>query len=402
MKKALLFITLFLIALLSTKVNAQLVVKINDKVITEGQLINADIIKKIEVSIAKPVVLKPNSKGKARLYVELLGTDDKVVEGYTYEKEGINNIDNLLKNTKNTYVLYQEGGENKTFIFTLNAPPTLKAVLQEASTNPINKLIKAKVSLMFSDSTIDAFGVVHYSYPYDLVPVFQFNINNANANGSISLLEVGSTFSSDIATQLKYKKQEKYKSLFYSDVDNPLFTNSDVIKCYLEGYGSGYMDINFNTIDVKNKTQDEYINDLKVSLETFLLTISNVCNASIKKKLPTVKNSDWEKVVSSDIIIPFLDGKNNKSYLTEVIMKPTELGQFSGFKFNSISISSQCDYSFNDRKIWGFVNVYFLKHPKNDKQVLMVFSYYEDSKITKETAKDSEDRINLLLSSQKF
>ncbi|MDN3676431.1 hypothetical protein QWY90_03815 [Flavobacterium paronense] len=395
-------IIFILIAFLVTKANAQILVKINDKLITANQTISADAIKKMEVSLAKPVLLKPNSQGKARLYVELLGTDDKVIEGYTVEKEGYNEYDQLLKNTKNSYVVYQEGGENKTFRFTLNAPPTLKAVLQQAGTNPINKLVKVKVSLMFSDKTVDAFGEVHYGYRYDLVPVFQFNIKNESTDGSIALLEIGSTFTSAIATQVKYVSQEKYKGFFYDEV-NPLFTSKDVVKCYFEE-GKYYVTLIFNTIDVKNKTQDDYLTDLKNSLETFLQSISNQCNKNISRDLPPVKFSDWDKVmpcsVNDKIVIPSLDGKKNKSYLSEAILKPAELGQLKGLKFNSIVLKPNCGFSSGET--WGSANVYFLKHPKNNKQILMVFAIKQDKTETIENAKIAEDRIATFLSAQKF
>ena len=393
---------IFLLLLIIANSNAQILVKINDKPIIANQTISADAIKKMEVSLAKPVLLKPKSQGKARLYVELLGTDDKVIEGYTVEKEGFNEYDQLLKNTKNSYVVYQEGGENKTFRFTLNAPPTLKAVLQQAGTNPMNKLVKVKVSLMFSDKTVDAFGVVHYGYRYDLVPVFQFNIKNESTDGSIALLEIGSTFSSATATQVKYVKQEKYKGFFYDEV-NPLFTSKDVVKCHLEGE-KYYFTIFFNSIELKNKTQDEYLTDLQNSFEMFLKSISNQCNKNISRDLPPVNYSDWDKVipcsVNDKIVIPSLDGKKNKSYLSEVILKPTELGQLKGLKFNSIVLKPNCGFSSGET--WGSVNVYFLKNPKNNKQILMIFAIKQDKMETVENAKIAEDRIATFLSAQKF
>jgi len=395
-------LTLFLIVLFVAKANAQIQVKINDKPIAANATVAAGEIKKMVLNLAKPVVLKANSVGKARLYVELLGTDNKVIEGYTYEKEGNNELDGLLKNVKNTYTVYQEGGENKTFGFTLNAPPTLKAVLEQASTNPINKLVKVKVSLMFSDKTIDAFGVVHYGYRYDLLPVFQFNIKNENTDGSIALLEVGSTFSSATATQVKYVRQEKYKGFFYDQV-NPIFTNNDVVKCHLEGE-KYYATLLFNLIDTKNKTQDECLADLKNSLETFLRSMSNQCNKNISRDLPSVTFSDWDKVipcsVNDKIVIPSLDGKSNKSYLTETILKPADLGQLKGLKFNSIVTKPNC--GFTSGGTWGYANIYFLKHPKNNKQIIMVFATKQEVKETVETAKAAEDRINLFLSAQKF
>jgi hypothetical protein len=122
--------------------------------------------------------------------------------------------------------------------------------------------------------------------------------------------------------------------------------------------------------------------------------------------LPPANFDDWGNVVPSNvndkIIIPFLDGKNNKDYLSETIMKPTDLGQLKGFKFSSFAIRSQCGYAFKDRDPWGFVNVYFLKHPKNAKQILMVFAYSQESTETQETAKSAEEKIDLLLKSLNF
>jgi hypothetical protein len=257
----------------------QILVKVNDKLLTENQTIDAKDIKKIDLSLAKAVKLKANSVGKARLYVELSGTDNKIIEGYTIEKVSVNSVEVFLKDSKTTYVLYQEGGENKTFQFTLNAPPTLKAVLEQAATNPINKLVKVSVSLMFSDKTIDAYGVEHYGVIYDLIPVFQFNIKNESLDGSITLLEIGANFSGTVAKQINYKSQDKFKSFFYDKV-NPLFTSNDVIKCHLKGTKSN-LQILFNQIDIKDKTQDEYLNELNKSLSSYLLAISNLCNKNI-------------------------------------------------------------------------------------------------------------------------
>jgi hypothetical protein len=426
-------ITCILLTFFASHLIGQIKVSVNDKVINENQTIEAKDIKKMEISFSNPSKLQPNTDGKARLYVELLGTDNKVVEGYTVEKEGINAINSFLTMSK-SYVLYEDGGENRTFGYTYLAPPTLKAALDQAGTKETNKVVKVKVSLMFSDKMVDKYQNVSYGDRFDLLPVFTFKINNQSADGSFQLLGTDIKLSAEKLKSLNYVKQDVDENYFLIKERNPLLTNSKVVRCSFRSQKHSHFSAVFvNVIDLEGKTQDAVINELKTQFEAVLLNVSNVCNSDVVK-LPTEKINHWNKIMDygePKFIVTSLDKKYNKLYDKEKIMEPLEIGLFKGYKYSQMVTTRSCDNSATniegqetlspavlkimqaaakseadskkiDRVPYGTISVYFLKHPKNSKKVLMLFSHDDNNKETPESAKEFKAFIESFIISFSF
>lgn len=414
-------------------INAQIQVKINDKLVVENQTIEAKDIKKMEISFSNPQKLQPNTDGNAKLYVELLGTDNKVVEGYTFTKEGVNAINSFLTMSR-SYVLYEEGGDNKTFGYTYLAPPTLKAALEQAGTKETNKVIKVKVSLTFKDKTVDKNGNVTYGDRFDLLPEFTFKINNQSADGSFMLLGTDIKLSAEKLKALNYVKQEVDENYFLQKERNPLLTNSKVVRCSFKSLKHSHHTAVFvNVIDLDGKTQDAVINELKTQLEAALVSVSNFCNSDVAK-LPTEKIDHWNKIMDygePKFIVTSLDKKYNKEFDKQKIMEPMEIGLFKGYKFSQMVTTRSCDNSaINtaghetlspeiakilqaaakseadskkvDRVPYGTVSVYFMKHPKNSKKVMMLFSHDDNDKETPESAKEFKVFIESFIGSFNF
>ena len=426
-------IALVLIAFIITKIDAQIQVKINDNPVVENQTIEAKDIKKMEISFSNPQKLQPNTDGRARLYIELLGSDNKVVEGYTYFKEGINAVNSFLNMSK-SYVLYEEGGENNTFRFTYLAPPTLKAVLEQAITKETNKVIKVKVYLTFEDKIVDKYQNVTYGDYFELLPVFTFKINNQSADGSFQLLGTDIKLSTEKLQALNYVKQEVDENYFITKERNPLLTNSKVVRCSFKSQKHSHFSAVFvNVIDLEGKTQIAVINELKTQFEAVLLSVSNFCNNDVVK-LPTEKIDHWNKMMDygePKFTVTALDKKYNKEFDKEKIMEPMEIGLFKGYKFSQMVTTRSCDNSaINteghetlspaiakilqsaakseadskkvDRVPYGTVSVCFMKHPKNSKKVLMLFSHDDNAKETPESAKEFKAFIESFIGSFTF
>ncbi|MBL7911824.1 MAG: hypothetical protein JNJ41_12270 [Bacteroidia bacterium] len=405
--------------------NAQIQVKINDKPVVENQTIEAKDIKKMDISFSNPQKLQPNTDGKARLYVELLGLDNKVVEGYTVEKEGVNAINSFLTMSK-SYILYEEGGENKTFGFTYLAPPTLKAMLEQVGTKETNKVIKVKVYLTFRDKMVDKYQNVTYGDYFDLLPVFTFKINNQSVDGTIQLLGTDIKLSAEKLKPLNYVKQEVDENYFLTKERNPLLTNSKVVRCSFKSQKHAHHTAVFvNVMDLDSKTQDAVINELKTQFETVLVNVSNFCNSDVAK-LAKEKIDHWNKIMDYNepkFIVTSLDKKYNKEFDREKIMEPMEIGLFKGYKFSQMVTTRSCDNSAintaghetlspeiakilqaaakseaDSKKVervpYGTVSVYFMKHPKNSKKVIMLFSHDDNHKETMETAKEFKTFID--------
>lgn len=429
MKKIVLFLSVFVII----NINAQIQVKINDKPVAENQTIEAKDIKKMDISFSNPQKLQPNTDGKARLYVELLGLDNKVVEGYTVEKEGINAINSFLTMSK-SYVLYEEGGENRTFGYTYLAPPNLKAMLEQAGTKETNKVIKVKVYLTFRDKMVDKYQNVTYGDYFDLLPAFTFKINNQSSDGTFPLLGTDIKLSAEKLKTLNYVKQEVDENYFLIKERNPLLTNSKVVRCSFKSQKHSHHTAVFvNIIDLESKTQDAVINELKTQFEAVLVSVSNFCNKEVVK-LPTEKIDHWNKIMDygePKFIVTSLDKKYNKEFDKEKIMEPLEIGLFKGYKFSQMVTTRSCDNSAintaghetlspeiakilqaaakseaDSKKVervpYGTVSVYFMKHPKNSKKVIMLFSHDDNNKETPESAKEFKTFIESFIGSFNF
>lgn len=426
-------ITSIILTFLAFNLNAQIKVSVNDKVINENQTIEAKDIKKMEISFSNPQKLQPNTDGRARLYVELLGLDNKVVEGYTYFKEGINAVNSFLNMSK-SYMLYEEDGENNTFKYTYLAPPTLKAVLEQASTKETNKVLKVKVYLTFEDRIVDKYQNVTYGDYFELLPVFTFKINNQSSDGSFQLLGTDIKLSAEKLKALNYVKQEVGENYFLQKERNPLLTNSKVVRCSFNSKKhSHYTAVFVNVIDLEGKTQDAVINELKTQFEAVLVSVSNFCNKDVAK-LPTEKIDHWNKIMDygePKFIVTSLDKKYNKEFDKEKIMEPLEIGLFKGYKYSQMVTTRSCDNSaINtaghetlspaiakilqsaakseaeskkvDRVPYGTVSIYFIKHPKNSKKVLMLFSHDDNEKETPESAKEVKTFIESFIGSFNF
>lgn len=429
MKKIVLFLSVFVII----NINAQIQVKINDKPVAENQTIEAKDIKKMDISFSNPQKLQPNTDGKARLYVELLGLDNKVVEGYTVEKEGINAINSFLTMSK-SYMLYEEGGENRTFGYTYLAPPTLKAMLEQAGTKETNKVIKVKVYLTFRDKMVDKYQNVTYGDYFDLLPAFTFKINNQSSDGTFPLLGTDIKLSAEKLKTLNYVKQEVDENYFLIKERNPLLTNSKVVRCSFKSQKHSHHTAVFvNVIDLESKTQDAVINELKTQFEAALVSVSNFCNKDVVK-LPTEKIDHWNKIMDygePKFIVTSLDKKYNKEFDKEKIMEPMEIGLFKGYKYSHMVTTRSCDNSAVnteghetlspavlkimqsaakteadskkiDRMPYGTISVYFIKHPKNSKKVIMLFSHDDNNKETPESAKEFKIFIESFIGSFNF
>jgi hypothetical protein len=164
------------IAFYTSNVHAQLVVKINNKAVSEGQLINADSIRKMEVSFSNLKKLQNYSQGKVVLLIDFINTENQAYIEYRTVKNGINSIDAFLQEINTPIDLFDDDGKAKDLEINVNLgeEDNFFKLIKEGKELEKNKKFKVKVSLYFKDKI----GYEQYGDPVYLVKPVNFLVNN--------------------------------------------------------------------------------------------------------------------------------------------------------------------------------------------------------------------------------
>jgi hypothetical protein len=381
-----------------TAANAQLVVKINDKVVAEGQTVDAASIEKMEVSFSNLKKPKAYSLGKVVLSLEMKGKKQGGAE-YRIVKTGENAIDAFVSEPQ-SFVLYEKDGANDVFYentsYNSRGKGLVNVLKRQSEIVDFTKLT-AQVSIYFKDKV----GYEKYGDAVDLAKPFNFKINNGvNADGSIPLRMAGLKMSA--ANIVENGVEEQGVISHKLKLATPVTTNNKTLEVVLENE-TVYM----NEVDCKGKTQDETLASMKKQFDEFLFFTSNICSGA-RSKLPKMTDETenaWLQFLRNDQIsclFPALNKEENKSWDKETPMKPVTVGKLTGFKFASIYRLASCKSKLAERPFKGRASIYILKHPTDTKKVLLIFSAKDPSTETEEKAKDAHERVEKFVAALEF
>jgi hypothetical protein len=141
-------IALLLTILISVSLNAQIKVKINDKLITEATIIKGEDIKKMDIAFDKPKKISYYGLGIVVLRVELIQEDGASQYEYKIYKEGTNAIEAFVQDVNTYYPFPSETIKNTNFDSTTPITSALKYLGKNYDNS---KTIKLKISLYFRD-----------------------------------------------------------------------------------------------------------------------------------------------------------------------------------------------------------------------------------------------------------
>ncbi|MEY4926288.1 MAG: hypothetical protein RI894_724, partial [Bacteroidota bacterium] len=165
--------------------NAQLVVKINDKIVAENATVNTEDISKMEISFSNLKKIKSYSLG--RLVFEIVFTDLNGANPMEYNivKTGENAIDGFLSEASQRFMLYEKDGANDAFraLVGYDSPKGVRECLDKLSSEQSSMKFKVKASIYFQDKvSYDTYGD-----HFDLAKPVNFKINNMRADGAVVL-----------------------------------------------------------------------------------------------------------------------------------------------------------------------------------------------------------------------
>ncbi len=396
------FITIIALFGFIAAANAQLVVKINDKPIAEGQSIEAGSIDKVEVSFSNLKKPKAYSLGKVVVLVSFFNSDDILVD-YTIVKNGENAIDAFISEP-GSFVLYEKDGANDAFRESSSYDYDgrgLKNILKKGTEYTKYNKLHVKASVYFKDKI----GYEKYGDPVYLTKAVAFKVNNGiNADGSYNL-PMGLRIGAAAAEACNYFGFNKPKTFFKLPV--PIITNNDALWVSLKKADREYDPVVINEVDCKGKTQDETMQDMKKKMEEFLFFTSNICSGA-RSKLPKMTDeieNGWLQFLRDDnvsCLFPTLNKEENKAWDKEVPMKPVTLGKLAGFKFASHFRLANCKDKLEARSFKGHASLYILKHPTNPQKVLIMFNKGNNSSETAETAAGVTEKVEKFIAGLEF
>ena len=106
---------LLLILLISATIQAQIKVKVNDKLVTEGASFKAENISKMELAFDKPKKLSYYGLGRLYFWVEILKESGNAYESYRVTVDGSNAIEAYLTDVNDFKTFYADGKVPFTF-----------------------------------------------------------------------------------------------------------------------------------------------------------------------------------------------------------------------------------------------------------------------------------------------
>jgi hypothetical protein len=385
-----------------TAANAQLVVKINDKVVAEGQTVDAASIEKMEVSFSNLKKPKAYSLGKVVLLVEMVGTEGGLVD-YIITKNGENAIDAFVSEP-GSFIVYEKDGANDAFRENTSYNydgKGLKNVLKKGTEYVQYSKLRVKASVYFKDKI----GYEKYGDPIDLAKAVNFKINNGvNADGSYNL-PIGAKISAAAATETNYFGNNQPRETFKLPV--PILTNKNTVCLNLKKADREYDRVYINEVDCKGATQDATLASIKKQMDEFLFFTSNICSGA-RSKLPKMTDeteNGWLQFLRDDTVsclFPDLNKEENKAWDKATAMKPFTAGKLTGFKFASHYRLANCKEKLEARPFKGHASIYVLKHPTDAKKVLIIFNKEENRSETAETAAAVDAKVEKFISSMEF
>jgi hypothetical protein len=386
-----------------TAANAQLVVKINDKVVAEGQTVDAASIQKMEVSFSNLKKPKAYSLGKVVLLVEMIGMEDGSLVDYTIVKNGENAIDAFISEPS-SFVLYEKDGANDAFRESSSYSydgKGLKNILKKGTEYTKYNKLRVKASIYFKDKI----GYEKYGDAVDLAKAVNFKVTNGiNTDGSYNL-PMGLKINAAAAEASNYFGFNAPKTFFKLPV--PILTNNDVLWISLKKADREYDAVCINEVDCKGKSQDETMASMKKQMDEFLFFTSNICSGA-RSKLPKMTDeveNGWLQFLRDDnvsCLFPTLNKEENKAWDKAVAMKAATVGKLTGFKFASHFRLANCKDKLEARGFKGHASIFILKHPTDPKKVLIMFNKGNNSSETAETAAAVDAKVEKFIAGLEF
>lgn len=170
-------IILLLTVLVSATISAQIKVKVNDKLVTEGASFKAEDISKMELAFDKPKKLSYYGLGRLYFWVEILKESGNSYEDYRITVDGSNAIEAYLMDVNDFKTFYADGKVPFTFkIRSLSRQVGLPEIFLLAGRYADQKKLQIRVSLFFRDKV----GYEKYGDLVELVKPFTINVDNAH------------------------------------------------------------------------------------------------------------------------------------------------------------------------------------------------------------------------------
>ena len=169
-------IVLLLAILIGHSVSAQIKVKVNDKLVTEGTSFKAEDILKMELAFDKPKKLSYYGLGRLYFWVEILKESGNSYEDYRIAVDGANAIEAFLMDVNDFKTFYADGKVPFTFkIRSSSKQLSLPELFLLAGRWADQKTLKIRVSLFFRDKV----GYEKYGDAVELVKPLTINVDNA-------------------------------------------------------------------------------------------------------------------------------------------------------------------------------------------------------------------------------
>lgn len=169
-------IVLLLAILIGHSVSAQIKVKVNDKLVTEGASFKAEDISKMELAFDKPKKLSYYGLGRLYFWVEILKESGNSYEDYRIAVDGANAIEAYLMDVNDFKTFYADGKVPFTFkIRSSSKQLSLPELFLLAGRWADQKTLKIRVSLFFRDKV----GYEKYGDAVELVKPLTINVDNA-------------------------------------------------------------------------------------------------------------------------------------------------------------------------------------------------------------------------------
>jgi hypothetical protein len=167
---------LVIVMLLGCQLHAQIKVKVNDKLVTEGASFKAEDILKMELAFDKPKKLSYYGLGRLYFWVEILKESGNSYEDYRVTVDGSNAIEAYLMDVNDFKTFYADGKVPFTFkIRSSSKQLNLPELFLLAGRWVDQKTLKIRVSLFFRDKV----GYEKYGDAVELVKPFTINVDNA-------------------------------------------------------------------------------------------------------------------------------------------------------------------------------------------------------------------------------
>lgn len=169
-------IVLLLAILIGHSVSAQIKVKVNDKLVTEGTSFKAEDISKMELAFDKPKKLSYYGLGRLYFWVEILKESGNSYEDYRIAVDGANAIEAFLMDVNDFKTFYADGKVPFNFkIRSSSKQLSLPELFLLAGRWADQKTLKIRVSLFFRDKV----GYEKYGDAVELVKPLTINVDNA-------------------------------------------------------------------------------------------------------------------------------------------------------------------------------------------------------------------------------